>query len=839
MDGDITWTPPTGWKPSLAETESEAGYYGIKIKCTAIVGGTAYIQLLRQYFRVYGECGIILDLKINYRHLPKESVEDIVVIKHDSSGNATSGVWWSHIPANEILEKMADYMLYPAAKREIQDIEIDTDDWTVNMVGRCPNISYNKRPSALCWNANNSRLYIGVGNEIWYIDEEGFHFLDRLDPYKGDANWQTGIAGWDYGDSVWDVEIWKMTIDDDGYLQGIAIMHPQRKTYANPEEDHANRYIWGRNTACIVFRSTTLTEITDQIQQDRAAGAGGWSLYMSGERCYRRGRWFAGDWLIVGRTILGGDGENVCLPIIQWLPDSECRWPLTLWYLYGIPANAINHITNPPLGATQMKLAIQYPKFMSWYAQSFGVNAAFGFTLGQDGVCIWDESQKAWVSLYNTAEASFGLGAFTITTQNLWYAYHGLDGWNGYCYNLFCGDGPTSDADEKFYLSEMLWKDSDNGGAFVPSINRIVTLSRAGNRVVLYDFSTDTPEAGSSLSAADDEYGTVITMVWNRTENTLHGTILARNTMEYHYYVYDIANDELWTTQTAANYTFDINRQFVRGCYNSNDGSVYWYNTDMRFQEESTFLVKATYSRPGGVGTIVITKLADLKVGDWGAGCWLTEGASGSMWGITQPNDQLFHWNSVYNARINNADFGFDTAREAIQKIVSLPGFTLKIKPEQYLWIAERFKEDGTMGLTREFIKQIGHVKEYPFQYDGIIVNWEDELGNTGSQKFGDIGFSKRTLTIDNNLIQDQHAASLLARVYWQLLNRSRRKLENNKLVFLQQLELLDAFRLILPDKFSRLEQNQWWLIEAIIFNLAKWEIEIDGIEYNYVEIVS
>jgi len=858
QSGNITYDDPGDWKPFFQDFGGTIGevsnVYGIKIRSTS-PGGTVILGMLQPFIKLYGKSGVNLDVIINYRNLPKKSVEDNVIVRHDSNNNPTVTNWYSHITGALLIEQLCTAAGIDSTKRNIPDLEVDLGKSVISLIGRCPNQNYGKLPCCSCYDSASDTYFFGVGNEVWKMTNEGFVLIGKLDPYVGDSSWDTEVTGLvDWDKVTWCLDIWKMKIDGNGYLQGIAIWHPQRRSATYYNEFHDDLHEFGRSTPCIIFRSTNLTSITHQTQADNPAG-NGWSQIKSGELCHRRGvQADPGNPWAIGRLdlVLGmGRGENICIPIPQFI--NKLEWPGGFDTDDNYLGNAKDIEQERITTQCEADSILRYhsgTKWLVYYKYAGGIypddpppddDVGFPFTLGQAGLMIWDEVNDRWITVINTEEILYGIGAVSVTAggafSSVLFGNYGAappDGGNGYDYDFLCGDGV--DGSGNFWFSEMYWYDGwgtlPAAVTLVRSKNRIIRMSSVGVRTVVFDFSVDNPEAGSSLSGDDIYYGTVITMVWDDVQNVLHGTLLARNTMEYHYYAYDITNDKLYTTQTANNFTFDVNRQFIKGCYCS-DGYLYWYYTDQRFRESSAVLVRVSWDVING---FEITSLSSIRTSEWNGGADLIEGSGMSIFGVTAPNDNyIFKYDSSYKVWIFHGKFDTDTIRKSIERIGEILGYRLLIKPTKFLHLLDRFTGLDTVTLNREVISKVGDVSEYPHIYNNVSVNWYDPEGSRGTESFGSTGINKEPLTINNSLIIDEHIALELAKIIWYKLVGWKNYIDNTELIFYHQIEVQDIVYIDVPLKFSKINSSQQYLIEELVFNLINWIVKLSVVEIEEI----
>lgn len=811
QDGAITWNPPSDWRSCNQEINSVYyyNYFWVRIKLSSRTSGSASIKQMKRYFRLYGMDGTSLDLKCTVEDLPTESRDDEILLVEDSNGDMQPVTWKNMLSLHQYLTNLLDVAYYGSAYRSLDTVYISNDSEFIGMYGPPPKPFYSKKATAIVANPTSTPqiLYIGIEDELWKCSEQsGWTFIGKLDLYE------KLLPSVDY----FKCKIVRLAIDGNGYINGIAVMEYEH----DYDDGDAIEY----RRAAIVFRSTNGTSITTQAQID----ASDYPILVPGTRFFRMGDYVATDENLIGQDQAG---ENICIPYRQlvWSCNSnlnsvicDVSGGLTTLSYFG------SAFYPPPMQKIYLSPGFYCTDDVVTSDGDIG-NLGFTFTFGQNGLICWNETDDVWLFLrWDGTDWYLSTVNYTGSVTD----YAALSG-----YNEQYASGIFSVADAKYYLAKMTWDEDGNSFPGDCSDCIIQSLTRTGGTfATLFNFASDSIESNQSLATADLPYCTIIEMVKNENEDTLHGYLLNRNDLTYHYFVYDIANDKLYSTQTGTGFTFQNNRQIKAVTYNSWDHLVYGVVIDQRYQEETAFLVSASFTAPGGSpdGTeITLTYLSNLKANEWD--CIATaQGAGGRIYGLTGPNDcYLWQWDVSFYPQVFIADTQDDSFRTILDEIAELINMVHSINPDRIIYFMYRDSQKGAMTVT-----EVGHIIENSMEslvpwehyYDGIEVKWKDPInGANGIERYGDFGFNRKVLTIDNYFIQYPQLAALIAQDYYNFFN-SVRMIVKFRTIPLWQIDNRDQIMISHMGNFS-FDPLTYWIISEL--ELDPWgnELAITGIE--------
>lgn len=814
QDGVITWDMPSDWRKTdnLKGGVKYTNYFFIRITCSSYTSGSAKIIRALRYFRLLGSDGTMLNVKIKLEKLPKESREDTIIIKNDSTGIMQPCTWQQNISYQNYLELLLDYAGYTSSYRTIDNLTINALNKIISLYGRPPRNFYDKKVTALCIDTSSSpeTIYLGIENELWKVDEKNsYTYIDELEPY---------IRGSD--DAYFKVEIRRLVIDGNGYLQGIAWKdYFDQPIYGH---DYSTDIDIGRRTPGIVFRSTNLTAITEQNQID----SGSDSILYTGEVNFRDGLRILNGSVYqykIGQYAWAGwyAGENVILPVPQYL------WHLDTATTSAQIENRYTLINTTSPGFNEYLVRMFSP---GYYYVLNQVDKKIGlcFTLGQKGFVVWNESSDRWIFLrWNGTN-------WYVCNLNYLGVINTMQSMGSYDKQILCGCW----SELYHYWASITW--DDDGGTFPGDYSDclIERMTNSGSTLVtLFDFSADTVEINQSLNSGDEYYCVVLDLIRNESENTLHGCLLNRNDFEYHYFVYDIANDKLYTTQTGSGFTFQNNRQIKEFIYNSNDNKVYSVVVDKRYDEEIAYLISAEYTAPVGSpdGTeITLTFEANIKENETDI-VQLALGGGGRIYGISGNNDNyLFQYDDgMFYPRFFYGDTGEDSLRIIITEIAEAMNMIQSINVNRKIHFTQRETNKGSMEITQKdhyFRDTMSKIGSWAHRYDGVEVSWKNPItGESGVEKAGDFGWQRKILKIDNYFIQYPQLAILIAELCNDFFSQYRKEI-GFKTIVLWQLENRDKFTFTHDGTFDFITSLEWMITELILDHWP-YELEIKGLE--------
>lgn len=805
QDGVISWNDPGDWRKTDIRMDSVDynDYYLLRLTCSAYTSGTAQVKRLKRYFRLVADDGSSLDVRIDVQKLPAERRTDDILIIADSSGTLQPCTWKQNISLEAYLKELLDEAEYTSSYRTLDDLKITDTNPFIGLYGRPPVHHYPRRVTAICVDTSTSpeTVYLGIEDEIWKVTETGeFEFIDRLDPYIRSSD-----------DKHFKCEIFVLIIDGNGYLQGLAWKDYRDQPHLGAE--YSSDIDTGRRTPAIVFRSTSLTAITEQNYIDDS----GDSVFTSQEVCFRDGQDNTTH-QDIGQYTTDTEGENICVPIPQRM------FRLTNQNGVYYPRETLISTTGDTIVKSFWDRVPARIVAVSDYVTPTG-DLGYCWTMGQKGFVVWDESNDRWVFLrwngsnYYICAVNY---AGTVTTL--------LDLTN-YQNQVLAGIY----YDSKIWFARMVW---DEAGGTFPGDYSDCTLESVDtdgtNNSTKFDFSSDSMEANQSLATSDLPKCSILEMVADDSNDIIYGCILNRNDLEYHVFAYDVTNDKLYSSQTSTSFTFDEGRQIKNFVYNGTD--VFAVVSDTRYEDRTAFLIKCEFTAPGGApdGTeITLTYCEDILINEWDC-MQVAAGGSGRIYGITAPNQYyMWQYDTDFYPRAFLMNTGDDSFRTIVQNIAQTMNMIITVNANRKIHFGSRDTNKGSMTIEQKDHYLRDTMQPLTFWnhfYDGVEVTWTNPFSaDKGTEQAGSFGWGRRILKISNSLIQNKQQAQLLATALNTFFSQLRRKIDF-KTFNLFQLENRDKFVFNHNGEFLFTTTVEW-IIEELIFDYWGNECGIKALE--------
>jgi len=311
-----------------------------------------------------------------------------------------------------------------------------------------------------------------------------------------------------------------------------------------------------------------------------------------------------------------------------------------------------------------------------------------------------------------------------------------------------------------------------------------------------------------------------VDMCYNPNQERLYVTFLDRGLLQYRLGVINLDLSSEYPTRsndppiytTLAN--FD-NEHAIQGMvYHSADHYVYACETDARHNEVPARLVKISSS--GGV-PIVNEVAGEIMAGE----CHLpvnlmSDGANDRLYGFTADVEWLFwQYATEFDVRLMQASFGeSDTVRTVVEAVAEIMAMLCHMKPTGDLVLKPRAHDDAATSVLAATVQAVYGPSQWPHSADAVAVNWRDHRGRTGTEVYGDTGFGRRVLTIDNPFVQTPHMARVVAENLWYFLANYRRMTLAMFDLWLEG-EITDAISVDVPAELTQIDLSglEWLVI--------------------------
>lgn len=835
QSGRVTWSAPSDWhKTDIEDVGALADVqdvFAIRIRLSTYTSGEVDMTRVSRVMRLRSDEGMLLDVRADLSALFRENAKDELVIQKPTASTLSVSTWKNNISVQKLVEEILATGHYTGSKiLLLEDLKYTLASAALAVLARAPLPNYHKQVTAMC--INGTTIFLGVEDELWKFDEiEGLTFLDRLALYKNAT----------HGDYVCHIK--RLVIDSAGDLQGIA-WKPYDDILYGDDETHS------RKTAAIVFRSTNLLTITEQAQVD----VSGISVFWSGEVHFREGRvvpFGPNSQAMIGQSFIlaTGAGESLTLPFPQIMfglqNNNECG-AVKSGLISGGTATS-----GPGMNRNDAKVLFQLGHYFVGGTVNFGSSLIpVAFSLGQRGVCEWAEGIDKWIFQKFSLSGSPPIPAVILTAID----YTGtvtdkqtITAGRQILCSVIVGDA--------MYHADMEWDES--GSSFPGDLSdcRITKTNSLASptsySTLFFDFSTDTVEASQSLSGthagqAQIKYCSILEMTYNPAENTLHGCILDRYNFQYHWFVYDITNDKLYSSQSIVSGDFNEGKQLAGFVYNATDEKIYAVAMDVRYGDLPAELLCADFDAGRAAGSeIQITKCSSLIAGESFARTPLAVDAAGRVFGVSghppflttneggkvlQPQSTLWVYGTSFYPQVQVADFGRGNLREALTDCAQVLNKIVQVRANRKIRLASRDTHDGSKMLFEDtHVLSVQPRRIWQHFYDRVEVSWNDPVtGLKGIEAVGAAGYERRVLRIDNPLVQDAHLARVMAQVYFTYFNSIRFEQEA-ELIMQIELEEMDRVQFILNAQFD-VDRTEWWKLMMLEFDLEGIRLNVRGL---------
>jgi len=332
----------------------------------------------------------------------------------------------------------------------------------------------------------------------------------------------------------------------------------------------------------------------------------------------------------------------------------------------------------------------------------------------------------------------------------------------------------------------------------------------------LFDFSSDSADAGASIYGRE-EYMTILDMAYNSGEDTIHGCLLDRGNFEYHYFVYDVNGDVMYSQQLT-----DPHRQMIHfTAFDEGAGvKIYSMVIDRRYKKDGAYMIEATFSG----GTITITEHDVIDYSDYDSS-FLAVGNGKILGNTIGANGVLWAFTDTFYPVIQYADFTDMNLREILTDMAQIVAFVIWINSERKFNMNKRETYDGTytfydtIHLMNDGIEPQGIWKHF---YDYVKVKWESILDDSSDEEIsGTPGWDRRGLPLDNRFVHDRFLAMAIAEINYNYFGTARESF-NQQTIPILQLELRDRYNTVYSERRYAVDRASYFQLDGISLDLVK-----------------
>jgi len=316
--------------------------------------------------------------------------------------------------------------------------------------------------------------------------------------------------------------------------------------------------------------------------------------------------------------------------------------------------------------------------------------------------------------------------------------------------------------------------------------------------------------------------------MWNRDEGL---ETEVGNALEYFWFTLDVRDGTFTKTQVLAGSVDVSQNQFKGFVHDPDSDKMYAMLTQPTYRDRGGALIRGEYDKTGP--TITLVRVAQIPAPEWGVSGRLLAPGDGRIYGVTYPGGFLWHFDTTMYPRVTLADFGSSmSTRQALTHLCQVANCTLRISPDKQAMLERRDHSVAAVDIQDiERLVDVRSLDPWPHRYDGVVVRWENDRGEGGEEGYGQLGWEKNILQIENPFIQDRFLARALAMIQALFFGRSRRVLKA-KLPAMLWLELKDIIKVHVATKFLDISGGQGWAIHRWAFNKKRNEIDIEAIEW-------
>jgi len=798
QSGKITWgkDDAPGWRATTIETTGVPvvnNRFGLRISLTSYTSGFCTFTHISRRLRIYAEDDTALEVKFDLNKIVNEGIDEEIIVRQ-VNGSWQPCTWYSQIQDSVLLDKILAEANFAAPDKDVDSLDITTASAGINIWGSVPYPFYGKRPTALYYDTANARLWVGIEDELWYHEAGEFKLLGSINSGSIRAS------------------IRRLEKNSGGEIEGSG-WYDKYDDYDNSAEDPE-----GPNYNGVVFRCTTsgFNDIT----------ATGSKPINHGETCIRKGNETFPVSTSLGVSLVHNAGENIIIPFPQMLKNFSDPTEKVAALIHGgglldvgAPVSAVAfHFGNP---WTEENHGLRYKAPIGHYKMLGAVGVSgdwldFKFRLGQPGFWVWSANHQSWVVYRmnrnsdtkvdtNVDIVRFNYGA---TINQVWNVANSSN-------QPIAGDIDGTDC----YISMMWWTDTGTS-ASKNTIEKLNTSS--GSRSTVWDAIADTATNASQSIWGREDNMTVLDLIYNADEDSIHGCMLDRDNFEYHYFVITLLDGAMYSTQTGNGFTFDKHRQIKNFAYLNN--KVYAVVVDTRYETDSAYLIEAEMDG----FDISLSKIDTIMEGDYDHQQLISDDSG--LWGITGKG-VLWQYSTTFSPRTEYANLGSENLRTIVNELAAKSNMIWTMRANRKILFKKRDSYDGSIILHQDIhLASVQPIRPWEHHYDGVEVSWSSATdGGSGKEEYGIFGWERNILPLSGKLIQNRHIARLVAKQYGEFFTQSRKQLALDTIALIQ-LEQADRFAAYVDTSRYAIDRTIYWNIHSIEFDPETLMMKLKGV---------
>lgn len=329
-----------------------------------------------------------------------------------------------------------------------------------------------------------------------------------------------------------------------------------------------------------------------------------------------------------------------------------------------------------------------------------------------------------------------------------------------------------------------------------------------------------------------------VNIVYNPDDNCIYGCYINKDdtnsdALRWRVFVYDLTNDVFETNVATSSFEDDGNAVFKNFTFDDYTNGVYCIADYIRYKDEPAKLLYIDYSY--ALSTISISNQGKIDRTEYGTKTshGLRISSTGVVMGLTRGEKYLlWEYASSFYPRVALAKFKEnDTLLDAISLVAQLANCYMMIHSERIIRFVTRGSYNGSMTLEWDknlntSIPTLDYWKEFTdavkCKYTSVIADGDFIQGATG--------WRKKLMSVDNGLIQNQHIAKSVVDNLYAYYTNYRQEISGVVTPALIQIECLDKFNIIIPDKMLDIDRNVEFIVTEVRLKTNDI-VEIKGIE--------
>ncbi|MBD3194365.1 MAG: hypothetical protein GF317_04870 [Candidatus Lokiarchaeota archaeon] len=172
-EGRVYFDPPDDWRPvaKMDGSDDDFPMYYVRYKFGSVGPGVAFVTCQKIFLNttLKSKSGDTVSVSADIKRLLPQKIEDQIIIKHNSSGDTTVGVWDYGKRVYDLILELLERSGYISDNLNIASTKITTNNPQINFWGKPPDISETGLCRAMCYAGD--RLWLAIDNRLYYVTD--------------------------------------------------------------------------------------------------------------------------------------------------------------------------------------------------------------------------------------------------------------------------------------------------------------------------------------------------------------------------------------------------------------------------------------------------------------------------------------------------------------------------------------------------------------------------------------------------------------------------------------------------------------------------------------------